>query len=90
MSSGLAVSGELEPASMEEYGVYLAGYRNLLKEADLQALGASPQGPTGAKPGSVEKVTMLAARYAAGLPLWHGNDCYDHGPGHIFGQDEDD
>jgi hypothetical protein len=23
---------------------------------------------------------MLSARYAAGLPLWHDRDCYDHGP----------
>ena len=35
------------------------------------------------RPGSEEKVTMLAARYAAGLPLWHNDDCYDHGPGSI-------
>jgi hypothetical protein len=26
---------------------------------------------------------MLAARYAAGLPLWHNDDCYDHGPGSV-------
>ncbi len=26
---------------------------------------------------------MLAARYAAGLPLWHHDDCYDHGPGSV-------
>ena len=26
---------------------------------------------------------MLAARYAAGLPLWHTDDCYDHGPGSV-------
>jgi len=25
----------------------------------------------------------LAARYAAGLPLWHNDDCYDHGPGSV-------
>ena len=33
-----------------------------------------------AKPGTEEKVLMLSARYAAGLPLWHDRDCYDHGP----------
>lgn len=39
-----------------------------------------PLNPTGAKPGSEDKVRMLAARYAAGVPLWHDEDCYDHGP----------
>ena len=50
-------------------------------EEEIRALGVNPSDPTGAKPGSEEKVTMLAARYAAGLPLWHNGDCYDHGPG---------
>lgn len=36
--------------------------------------------PTEAKPGSEDKVRMLSARYAAGVPLWHESDCYDHGP----------
>jgi hypothetical protein len=40
----------------------------------------NPLTPTGAKPGSEDKVRMLAARYAAGVPLWHDEDCYDHGP----------
>jgi hypothetical protein len=39
-----------------------------------------PLNPTGAKPGSEDKVRMLAARYAAGVPLWHDEDCNDHGP----------
>ncbi|MFK7818562.1 MAG: hypothetical protein AB8G99_07580 [Planctomycetaceae bacterium] len=52
-------------------------------EEEIRALGVNPSEPTGAKPGSEEKVTMLAARYAAGLPLWHNDDCYDHGPGSI-------
>ena len=39
-----------------------------------------PLHPTEAKPGSIDKVKMLAARYAAGVPLWHNSDCYDHGP----------
>jgi hypothetical protein len=42
--------------------------------------GVDPLTPTPAKPGSDEKVKMLAARYAAGVPLWHDEDCYDHGP----------
>lgn len=40
----------------------------------------NPLTPTQAKPGSLDKVKMLAARYAAGVPLWHDEDCYDHGP----------
>lgn len=51
------------------------------EEIDFEALGIDPGGPTAAKPGTEEKVLMLAARYAAGVPLWHGSDCYDHGPG---------
>lgn len=39
-----------------------------------------PLDSTAAKPGSEDKVRMLAARYAAGVPLWHDSDCYDHGP----------
>lgn len=42
--------------------------------------GMDPMIPTAAKPGSEDKVKMLAARYAAGVPLWHDEDCYDHGP----------
>lgn len=29
---------------------------------------------TGAMPGSDEKLSILAARVEAGLPLWHGHD----------------
>ena len=47
---------------------------------DYASLGVDPLDPTAAKPGSEEKVRMLAARYAAGVPLWHDEDCYDHGP----------
>lgn len=52
-------------------------------EEELKSLGVDPSSPTAAKPGSEEKVMMLAARYAAGLPLWHQDDCYDHGPGSV-------
>ena len=52
-------------------------------EEELKSLGVDPASPTAAKPGSEEKVMMLAARYAAGLPLWHNDDCYDHGPGSV-------
>jgi hypothetical protein len=51
------------------------------EDIDFEALGIDPSQPTSAKPGSEEKVLMLAARYAAGVPLWHDKDCYDHGPG---------
>ena len=52
-------------------------------EEELKSRGVNPSAPTAAKPGSEEKVMMLAARYAAGLPLWHNDDCYDHGPGSV-------
>lgn len=47
---------------------------------DFAAMGIDPVKPTEARPGSEQKVLMLSARYAAGLPLWHNSDCYDHGP----------
>jgi hypothetical protein len=47
---------------------------------DFDYSNLDPLSPTGAKPGSEDKVRMLAARYAAGVPLWHEDDCYDHGP----------
>ena len=51
-----------------------------LIENDFDFSDVDPLNPTGAKPGSEDKVRMLAARYAAGVPLWHDDDCYDHGP----------
>lgn len=62
----------------EEVGLEGEG---VFEEIDFEALGINPCDPTLAKPGSEEKVAMLAARYAAGLPLWHDEDCVDHGPG---------
>lgn len=47
---------------------------------EFKAMGINPFKATQARPGSEEKVLMLSARYAAGLPLWHDSDCYDHGP----------
>jgi len=60
-------------------------------EFEVECLaGMDPLIPTEAKPGSEDKVRMLAARYAAGVPLWHNSDCYDHGPTDIsLGDDED-
>jgi hypothetical protein len=72
---------------VEDYAVdnsgdeYSAEFSDKFEEIDFEALGIDPSGPTAAKPGTEEKVLMLAARYAAGVPLWHGSDCYDHGPG---------
>jgi hypothetical protein len=60
---------------------YSSEFSDKFEEIDFEALGIDPSGPTAAKPGTEEKVLMLAARYAAGVPLWHGSDCYDHGPG---------
>ncbi len=47
---------------------------------DLEAIGLDPITSTPAKPGSEEKVLMLSARYDLGLPLWHDEDCDEHGP----------
>lgn len=51
----------------------------VMEEWDYSDL--NPIMATHAKPGSEDKVRMLSARYAAGVPLWHDSDCYDHGPG---------
>jgi hypothetical protein len=68
---------------------YIMDYEGELEdETDSSSL--NPFTPTEAKPGSEDKVQMLAARYAAGLPLWHDSDCYDHGPDPQEHDDEDD
>jgi hypothetical protein len=69
---------ELEDDLQDETG---SDYDGFFQEEDFAAMGIDPQVPTPAKPGSEDKVLVLAARYAAGLPLWHDRDCYDHGPG---------
>ena len=56
----------------------------------MEDIETSAMGPTGAKPGSEDKVRMLTARYAAGVPLWHNSDCYDHGPANLETDDEDE
>lgn len=66
----LGVKADLElPTDLERY-----------PEINFEQLGIDPGDATEAKPGSEEKVCTLAARYAAGLPLWHNGDCVDHGP----------
>lgn len=62
---------------IEESSEFIGDFEDI----DFEALGIDPSSPTAAKPGTEEKVLMLAARYAAGVPLWHDSDCYDHGPG---------
>ena len=53
--------------------------------------GYEPLIPTTAKPGSEDKVKMLSARYAAGVPLWDPSDRYDHGPdGLLAGEEEEE
>jgi hypothetical protein len=64
----------------EDEGAYGSEEVAYYTEAEFRARGIDPLRPTAAKPGSEAKVLMLAARYAAGLPLWHDRDCYDHGP----------
>lgn len=51
-----------------------------LEYDDFEAIGLDPVSATPAKPGSEEKVQMLSARYDLGLPLWHDDDCDEHGP----------
>ena len=47
---------------------------------DFRAEGVDPAAATEARPGTEDKVRMLAARYEAGLPLWNMEDCLDHSP----------
>ena len=80
----MTFSFEVHPSLVTESGKtaekFTDQYENLFDEEDFIALGINPSSPTGAKPGSGDKVMMMAARYAAGLPLWHNSDCYDHSP----------
>lgn len=77
LSSGVNTVEADESVGYEDDVVGEAGYYT---EAIFRERGVDPISPTAAKPGSEAKVLMLAARYAAGLPLWHDRDCYDHGP----------
>lgn len=43
-----------------------------------QEVAANTYDPTGAVPGSDEKLQILAERAEAGLPLWHDSDCLDY------------
>ena len=81
----MSLSFEVEPSLDADSGTqvqsFVENYQDLFEEEDFIALGINPSKPTEAKPGSDDKVMMLAARYAVGLPLWHDSDCYDHSPG---------
>ena len=78
---GLAVD-DLSLEGCQEMGGVGDGFTD---EADFLAMGIDPSRPTEAKPGSEDKVLVLAARYAAGLPLWHTDDCCDHAPDRFAG-----
>lgn len=80
MTFAFEVDPELEYTSDVAEVEYSSHYVGQFAEDDFEAVGVDPQRPTEAKPGSEDKVRMLAARYAAGLPLWHNDDCYDHAP----------
>ncbi|QDT33542.1 hypothetical protein [Thalassoglobus polymorphus] len=75
-------SFEVDPDSDIAIGTELVAEEVLTFEdgVEFDLTGYDPLTPTGAKPGSDDKVKMLAARYSAGVPLWHDSDCYDHGP----------
>ena len=87
-----AYDSDLEPTDEELAAELGDEYGSFFDEEDFLTLGVDPAQPTDAKPGSEEKVITLAARYASGLPLWHTDDRYDHGPGQTglpdFGQEE--
>ena|SRR5918993_119752 len=78
-----AYDSDLEPTDEDLTDEVGDEYGGFFDEADFAALGIDPTMPTDAKPGSEDKVLTLAARYAAGLPLWHTEDRYDHGPGTV-------
>ena len=80
MTSTIEVKSDFGKISQaQDFGSF-GDYNAFFERIDYDTLGVDPQTATDAKPGSGDKVVMLAARYAAGLPLWHTSDRYDHGP----------
>jgi hypothetical protein len=69
-----------ERASLADCGADQDDTGAIFDIEEYLAMGINPQKSTKARPGTEEKVLMLSARYAAGLPLWHDSDCYEHGP----------
>lgn len=84
MSSKFATLPDFDEMDGGSIGAYEEFFED---EFDFEEVGVDPKVPTDAKPGSDDKVLMLAARYAAGLPLWHEEDRYDHSPANL---DEDE
>lgn len=80
MTSAIDVESEFDEIDQEQNFGSFGDYDAFFEDNEFEELGIDPQIPTDAKPGSDDKVVMLAARYAAGLPLWHNSDRYDHGP----------
>ena len=84
MSYPLEADSDLDDdAGLHEDGFLVdesSDFSDEYEDVNFEAIGVHPSEPTKAKPGSEEKVLMLAARYAAGMPLWHNDDCTDHGP----------
>lgn len=74
------VEEEIENEALESFDYDLDDNAVTFDLEEFKAMGINPFKATQARPGSDEKVMMLSARYAAGLPLWHDSDCYDHGP----------
>ena len=74
------VDDEIEPIDSGDLDYDLDDNGATFDLEEFKAMGINPFKSTRAKPGTEEKVLMLSARYAAGLPLWHDRDCYDHGP----------
>lgn len=82
----MEASFEVDPESYE-FGRDVSEYSIAARQSvefeqfDDDDFDVDPITATEAKPGSNAKVQMLSARYAAGLPLWHHEDCDEHGPG---------
>ncbi len=67
------------------WGDSVVQYKNVLEAIRLGEFAFEPNevgdnsfDPTGAMPGTSEKLTVLAARVEAGLPLWNHKDRTDH------------
>ncbi len=54
------------------------GHGTVSADSPWAEVELDPETPTMAAPGSMEKVMMLHARYAAGVPLWDEQDSNDH------------
>lgn len=81
----METSFEVNPDTVYQFGGDVSEYSSLAVDSfefeEFAQFDIDPITATEAKPGSKEKVQMLSARYAAGLPLWHQKDCDEHGPG---------